>query len=144
MAELATMRAAAALTGDDGRAVMSARGLHTVIDSPPPLGGPNEAMNPVDILLGALATCGTFVCETAARERGLPLQQARVTVEADLDPRGVKGVEGVSPKMQAFRVTVALDGVEGGDADALLEEFRTRCPVFTTLEAAAPIELSLA
>lgn len=144
MADLATMTVSSALAGDPGRSVLSARGNHVVVDSPPPLGGPNEAMNPVDVLLGALSTCGTFVCETAAREMGLPLRQARVTVEGDFDPRGVKGVEGVSPRFQAFRVTVALDGVEGDDAERLLEAFRTRCPVFTTLERAADTQLRLA
>lgn len=122
---------------------MTARGLHTVVDSPPPLGGPNEAVNPVDLLLGALATCGTFVCETAARERSLDLVDAVVEVEADFDPRGVQGVEGVSPAMQAFRVTLRLTGVSEEDGSVLADAFRQRCPVFTTLEKAAPIELDV-
>ncbi len=139
---MATMTASSALAGD-GRAIATARGLHAVVDSPPPLGGPNEAMNPVDLLLSALATCGTFVCETAARERGWPLTQARVDVEADFDPRGVKGEEGISPAMQEFRVALVLDGVDRDQAEALAGEFRRRCPVFTTLEKAAPIKLAV-
>lgn len=122
---------------------MTARGLHTVVDSPPPLGGPNEAVNPVDLLLGALATCGTFVCETAARELGLDLVDAVVEVEADFDPRGVQGEEGVSPAMQAFRVTLRLTGVGEEDGAVLAGAFRQRCPVFTTLEQAAPIDLDV-
>lgn len=140
---MATMAAQSGLSRADGRAVMSARGLHTVVDSPPPLGGPNEAMNPVDLLLGALATCGTFVCETAARELGLPLEDAVVEVEGDFDPRGVKGEEGVSPAMQVFRVTLRLSGVTADDAQQLADHFRRRCPVFTTMEKAAPIELDV-
>lgn len=140
---MATMAAESGLSRAEGRAVLSARGLYTVVDSPPPLGGPNEAMNPVDLLLGALATCGTFVCETAARELGLPLQDAVVEVEADFDPRGVKGEEGISPAMEVFRVTLRLSGVTPDDGDQLATHFRRRCPVFTTLEKAAPIELDV-
>jgi len=140
---MATMTARSGLSRQDGRAVLTARGLHTVVDSPPPLGGPNEAMNPVDLLLGALATCGTFVCETAARELGLELTDAVVEVEGDFDPRGVKGEEDVSPAMQVFRVTLRLSGVDEAGASQLAEHFRQRCPVFTTLEQAAPIELDV-
>lgn len=141
--EMATTGARSGLSRQDGRAVLTARGLHAVVDSPPPLGGPNEAMNPVDLLLGALATCGTFVCETAARELGLPLEDATVEVEADFDPRGVKGEEGVSPAMQVFRVTLRLTGVDDEAGAELAGHFRRRCPVFTTLEQAAPIELDV-
>lgn len=140
---MATMAARSGLSRDDGRAVLSARGLHTVVDSPPPLGGPNEAMNPVDLLLGALATCGTFVCETAARELGLDLVDAVVEVEGDFDPRGVKGEDGVSPALEVFRVTLRLSGVDDEGAAQSAEHFRRRCPVFTTLEKAAPIELDV-
>ena len=67
-------------------------------------------MHPADLLLGVLATCGTFVCETAAGELGLAQADAVVEVE--------------------------------GDAQ-MAEHFRRRCPVFTTLEQAAPIELDV-
>jgi len=43
-------------------------------------------MHPLDLLLAALPTCGTFVCETAARELSYDLHDAVVDVEADFDP----------------------------------------------------------
>lgn len=45
--------------------------------------------------------------------------------------------------MQEFRVTLRLSGVDAAGADQLAEHFRQRCPVFTTLEKAAPIELDV-
>ena len=72
-APLATSSATSRLTGAPGRSIMSARGHHFIVDSPASLGGPNEEINPLDVLLGALATCGTFVCETAAMEEGIQL-----------------------------------------------------------------------
>jgi uncharacterized OsmC-like protein len=71
------------------------RGQHVVTDWPPLLGGPNEAPNPGELLLAALAACATFVCERAAQR------------------------------------------------EQLVQAFRRRCPVLTTLSPAAPVELTL-
>ncbi len=141
--QLATASVTSRLSGLPGRAIVTARGHHYVVDSPPPLGGPNEEINPIDVLLSALATCGTFVCETAAVEMDVPLDAASVTAAGDFDPRGVCG-EPVDPRMQAFRVRLALSGPTEAQAEALAEAFRARCPVYTTLSRAAPIELEVA
>ncbi len=141
--ELTTASVTSRLSGLPGRAIVTARGHHFVVDSPPPLGGPNEEINPVDVLLSALATCGTFVCETAAQEMDIPLDAVAVTAAGDFDPRGVCG-EPVDPRFQEFRVRLALSGPTEAQAETLAEAFRTRCPVYTTLSRAAPIELEIA
>jgi len=140
---LATASVTARLSGQPGRAIVSARGHHWIVDSPPPLGGPNEELNPIDVLLSALATCGTFVCETAAQELNIPLDAVAVTAAGDFDPRGVCG-QPVDPSIQAFRVRLALSGPGEQQAGVLAEAFRTRCPVYTTLSRAAPIEVEVA
>lgn len=139
---LATAVASARLTNAPGRSIVTSRSHHLVIDSPPPLGGPNEELNPLDALLAALGTCAIFVCETAAREMGIALRDAAATVEADFDPRGVKGQD-VNPKIQAFRVALALDGPTAPQADELVASFKRRCPVYTTLVASAPIDVQV-
>jgi len=141
--ELATASVTSRLSGLPGRAIVTARGHHFVVDSPPPLGGPNEEINPIDVLLSALATYGTFVCETAAHEMGIPLSAVAVTAVGEFDPRGVCG-EPVDPRLQVFRVRLALSGVTEAQAETLAEAFRTRCPVYATLSRAAPIELEVA
>jgi uncharacterized OsmC-like protein/predicted small metal-binding protein len=140
--QLATASVTSRLSGQPGRAIVAARGHHFIVDSPPLLGGPNEEINPIDVLLSALATCGTFVCETAAQEMGISLDAIAVTAAGDFDPRGVCG-EPVDPRMQEFRVRLALSGPSEAQAEALAEAFRTRCPVYTTLLRAAPIELEI-
>ena len=70
---LATAAVVSNLSNQPGRAIVTARGNHFVIDSVPPLEGPNEEVNPLDAMLGALATCGIFVYEKAAEEQGIPL-----------------------------------------------------------------------
>jgi uncharacterized OsmC-like protein len=138
---LATASVVAQLSNQPGRAIVSARGNHFVIDSVPPLEGPNEERNPLDMILGALATCGTFIYETAAQEQDIPLTALSVTVEGDFDPRGVAG-QPVDPRIQAFRVQMQLAGVDAAQADLMQVEFEKRCPVFTTLIESAPIMIT--
>lgn len=138
---LATALVTAQLSNQPGRAIVSARGNHFVIDSVPPLQGPNEERNPLDLMLGALATCGSFVYEKVAQEQDIPLSSVTTTVEGDFDPRGVKG-EPVNPRIQALRVHMELAGVDEAQAEMMTEQFQTRCPIYTTLSRAAPIEIS--
>jgi uncharacterized OsmC-like protein len=140
-AKLATAKASAQLSNQAGRAIVTARGNHFVVDSVPPLKGPNEEINPLDLLLGALSTCGVFVFERAAQEQGFPLTAITAKVEADFDPRGVKG-EDVNPRIQAFRVNIEVSGIDQAQADKLVEEFKSRCPIFTTLVRSAPIDVT--
>ncbi len=138
---LTTAEVMVQLANQPGRALVTARGNHFVVDSIPPLGGPNEERNPMDLLLGSLATCGSFVYEKAAQELGIPLTGVSAAVEADFDPRGIK--DGSSdPHIQALRVTMTADGASAEQADQLAAAFQQRCPVFTTLSRAAPIALN--
>jgi uncharacterized OsmC-like protein/predicted small metal-binding protein len=140
--QLATVSVTSRLSDTTGRAIVTARGHHFVVDSPPTLGGPNEEINPLDVLLAALATCGTFVCETAAREQSIPLKRVAVTAAGDFDPRGVCG-DPVDPRLQIFRVKIVLSGPNSAQAQALVNAFQSRCPVYTTLSRSAPIEVEV-
>jgi len=137
---LATASASCRLSNEPGRALLAVRGQHVVTDSPPTLGGPNEAANPVELLLGALAACATFVCERAAQEMGIALQGVSVTAAGDFDPRGVCG-EPFDPRFQGFKLRIGLNGADAKQREMLLQAFKTRCPVYTTLSRAAPIEI---
>lgn len=140
---LATSSASSRLSNEPGRALIATRGQHLVTDSPPPLGGPNEAPNPVELLLASLAACATFVCERAAKEHGMPLTAINVTAAGDFDPRGVCG-EPFDPRFQSIRVRFELTGPDASQKAALLDAFRTRCPIYTTLARAVPVELVVA
>ena len=140
---LATASASCRLSNEPGRALLTVRGQHVVTDSPPTLGGPNEAPNPVEMLLCALAGCAAFVCECAARELDIALTAVRVTAAGDCEPRGVCG-EAVDPRFQSFKLRLALEGPDAAQRELLLQAFKTRCPVYTTLSRAAPVEIVLA
>lgn len=142
-APLSTATATSRLSNEPARALLTVRGLHFVSDAPPPLGGSNESPNPVELMLGALAACGTFVFERAAQEMGIPLTAVSVVAAGDFDPRGVCG-EPVDPRFQAIRVRVSLSGPDAAQQQALLQAFRTRCPVYGTLTRAVDVALELA
>jgi uncharacterized OsmC-like protein len=140
---LATATASCRLSNEAGRALLSTRGQHFVVDSPPVLGGPNEAANPAELLLSALASCAVFICERVAQEMGMALRSASATVAADFDPRGLCG-EPIDPRFQAFRVRLDLQGPDAAQREALVQAFKTRCPVFTTLLRSASVDITLA
>ena len=93
-------------------------------------------------MLAALGTCGTFLYEAAALEMDIPLDSTVTTVEADFNPGGLTDSD-VDPRIQAFRVHMALSGPMEAEAEMLAEEFRTRCPIYTTLSRSAPIEIEM-
>ena len=126
---------------ETGRSIVSARGNHWIYDSVPPINGPNEEVNPLDALIGALPACGIMIYEAVAREEGITLNAVNATVEADLDPRGVAGAD-VNPRIRAFRVTMNVDGPTMEEAEMMAEQYSRRCPIYTTFVRAAPIEVS--
>ena len=140
---LATAMSNSRLSNEPGRALITVRGQHFVTDAPPNLGGSNESANPVELLLTALAACGTFVCERAAQELGIPLQAVNLTAAGDFDPRGVCG-ESFDPRFQALRLRLTLTGPDEAQGEVLIQAFKTRCPVYTTLARSVPIEITRA
>jgi uncharacterized OsmC-like protein len=139
---LVTVAATARLSGDPGRSLVTLRGHHLVVDAPLVLGGPNEEVNPVDLMVGALATCALFISDYVAREERIPLKHVKIAVASDLDPRGMCGYP-VNPRLQALRLQAHYTGVTQEEADRLVEAIRSRCPIFTTLAQSVEIEVSV-
>ena len=74
----------------------------------------------------------------------IPLTEITTFVEGDFDPRGVAGQEeSINPRIQAFRVTIEAEGIDEAQAELMTEQFQLRCPIYTTLIDAAPIEITV-
>jgi uncharacterized OsmC-like protein len=135
MMRLATAQVSSQSVGLKGRGIISAKNHHLVVDSPLALGGPNEELNPIDLLLAALASHGMFVCEKAAQELAIPLKSITITSSGDFDPRGVTG-ELVDPRIQTIRIWMMLCGPNPAQAEMLVAALKTRCTIYTTLSRA--------
>ena len=123
-----------------GRAIVDARSNHLVVDSPGALAGPNQEVNPLELLLGALNTCGIFIYEKAAQELSIPLDNISAVTEGDFAAQGLKDGS-VNPRIRAFRTKISLSGPSVAQANQLRAQFKLRCPVYTTLSLAAPIDI---
>ncbi len=142
MAEgLATGTVMASLSNQPGRAIVTTRDKYMVVDSVPPLGGPNLAVNPLDLMLAAQGTCGTLIMERAALDEGIPLGGVVGTIEVDFDAQGVRDGS-VSPHIQAMRVHWEIDTETDEQAQFLVTEWVNRCPIYNTLIRATDIEIT--
>lgn len=139
---LAQATVVARLAGQKGRAILTAKNHHVVVDSPLTLGGPNEELNPIDMLFGALATHVIFVCERAAQENGCALSGAVARVAGAFDPHTGQDPAAV-PYLQSLSVDVRLAGPTEEQAAIFRVAIGSRCLMVTTLARAVPIVLSL-
>lgn len=111
---------------------------HTfVIDSVPPLDGPNEELNPLDLMLGGLAACSAFVYEQED-----PAAAVSVTVEADFDPSGVRVLDGPNPRMQNIRILAQTDAYDADLAARAEAQIKEQCTLYNMLEGSANITVS--
>ncbi len=138
--KMATVKAGSRLVGT-GQAVCQVRGHEYRLDAPPLIDGPNEAVNPVEALIGPLAACAVLFVQYLARTMEVPVEDISAEVEGDFDPRGVKG-EAADPILDAVRLTYRVKPGAGADragVERLVEAFRSRCPVHRTFAQAVDI-----
>jgi uncharacterized OsmC-like protein len=138
---LATAEVTASLSNQPGRAIVNFRDDYLIVDSVPPLGGPNLEVNPLDLLLGAQGACGALIMERVAMDEGIPLDGIKGTIEADFDPRGLRDGS-VSPAIQVMRVNWEIGTESHEEAEMLVNTWLERCPIYNTLVRAADIEVS--
>ena len=111
---------------------------HTfVMDSVPPLDGPNEELNPLDMMLGGLAACSTFIYEREA-----PAANVSVTVEGDFDPTGVRDLEGPNPRIQDIRVAMLVDEYDEAQAKNVEDKIKEQCYLPKILKGTVNFDVS--
>lgn len=107
-----------------GRVLCSARDQHFVVDGPVQNGCPGEAITPGELLLAGVAACGVELLQVIARDQGIPLRGARVSVRGDLDrSRPVRSDVSV---FNSVHLAFALEGVDEAQARELISSFKRR------------------
>jgi uncharacterized OsmC-like protein len=142
-AALITLRAAGAIgegvtcSVDTGRAMVKA-GLH------PATGGTAINLCSGDMLLQALVACAGVTLNAVATALGLPVRDARLEAEGDIDFRGTLGVaKDVPVGFREIRLNISVDGDLDEEQMATLLKLTERyCVVYQTLNHSPGLTLS--
>lgn len=120
---------------ETGRALVKA-GLH------PASGGLPVNACSGDMLLQALVACAGVTLAAVAANLGLPVKDARIRAEGDLDFRGTLGVDKEAPVgFRAIRLTYEIDGpLSQEERDRLVRTTERYCVVYQTLRGAPLID----
>lgn len=144
-AALVTLSATGSLSDDvtcsveTGRALVRA-GLH------PATGGEGIAVCSGDMLLQALVACAGVTLGAVSTSLGIPVKDARLVAEGDLDFRGTLGVaRDVPVGFRAIRLSITLDTSASADEQAKLIALTERyCVVYQTIAGGCPVTVQLA
>lgn len=126
---------------EGAQAVTRARSFTIETDEPEALGGRDEQIDPMELLLASLGTCLTIGWVTKARQRGVDFRSLRIRVSAPFDLRGYLNTDtSVRPGFTELAYTVEVES----DADAdTLEEIRKAAehssPMFDNILNATPV-----
>jgi uncharacterized OsmC-like protein len=122
---------------ETGRALVRA-GLH------PATGGDGSHACSGDMLLEALAACAGVTLKAVATSLEVPLLDARVVAEGDLDFRGTLGVSKQAPVgFRAIRLRFELDSpAEPATLKKVIELTERYCVVLQTLRRPPPVSAS--
>lgn len=107
---------------DGARAETTARSFTIETDEPSPLGGTDQAVDPMELLLASVGTCLTIGWVTHAARRGVDFRDLRIEVDGDYDLSGYLGIGAETrPGFGAIRYSVHVDTDAGPE---VLEEIR--------------------
>jgi putative redox protein len=107
-------------------------GAELATDAPVDNQGRGESFSPTDLLVTALGSCMMTIMGIAARDRGWPMEGARVSLEKHMqeEPRRVARI------VVRFDMPAALPA----EARGVLEEAARACPVCRSLHPDIEIE----
>ena len=110
-------------------------------DEPPVLAGYDDAANPVEYLLHALAACVTTSMVAHAAVRGIEIEALESSLEGDIDLRGFLGID---PSVPKGYTDIRMNFRVKGDADAdQLRELAEFSPVYKTITNGANVDIQV-
>jgi uncharacterized OsmC-like protein len=107
-----------------GRVLCGCRNHHFVADGPVQNGCPGEAVTPAELFLSGVAACGVELLQVIGKERGVPLESARVVITGEMDRANP-----VRPDVALFntvRFRFDLTGVTPEQGKELVAAFKGR------------------
>lgn len=110
-------------------------------DEPPMLAGQDQAANPVEHLLHALASCMTTSLVAHAAVHGIPIEELDSQIEGDIDLRGFLGLAEVPKGFTNIRVKFNVKTDEKNMER--LKRLAEYSPVFNTITQGARIDVQV-
>jgi organic hydroperoxide reductase OsmC/OhrA len=107
-----------------GRVLCSARDHHFIVDGPVQNGCPGEELNPPELFLSAVASCGVELVHVIARDQGATVGKVHVAVYGTVD-RGNQSRADLTV-FNSVRLEFELSGTDGATAASLVEAFKRR------------------
>ncbi|MCH8494115.1 MAG: OsmC family protein [Balneolales bacterium] len=113
------------------------RQFDLVVDEPESLGGTDQGPNPVELVLGAFASCQEIVIAAYAAVLGVELQRVNVKATGELDLRGFFNVcDKIRPGFNKVNYETEIITTETDSAKLAQLKFfaQNRCPVLDILQ----------
>ena len=105
------------------------------VDEPAELGGQDSAINPVELVLGALGACQEIMYSAYASVMDIQLDSVKVDLKGRLDLRGLFGIdESVPSGFTQISYETKIESPADPEAiKQLMAVVETHCPVLDTL-----------
>lgn len=119
-----------------GRVMCSARDHHFIVDGPIQNDCPGEELTPAEVFLSGVAACGVELIHVLAKGDNVPLQRVALKIHGVVDRANQ-----ARPNVTTFNsvdIEVTLWGVDDAQANALVNGFKGRCPLYGTVSIAVP------
>lgn len=112
------------------------RGFKVQMDEPETMGGTDQAMNPVELLLCALGGCLCICAGAFSKAARVDLTAFEVNLEGDLDPDGFMGKnKNVRTGFQGIRAVMKITSKSPQEnLEKMIQMIKTVCPVSDTLK----------
>ncbi len=101
-----------------------------VTDEPESRGGTNQGATPVETVMGGLCGCDAVITYNVAKLLDFEYGDIEYVCDAEIDPRGVHGVEGYRPYFEKVTLKKTIRTNEPADRiEKLKRNDEQRCPV---------------
>ncbi len=134
--ELLITEARSTILPGKGRCVTSARTNHLVIDEPVHNGGPGEAFTPGETFLSSVLACGVLLVDAFAHKDGVPLKHVQGAIKGER-------LKDNPADWREVKMTFELTGVDQKTAEALVEKYKAKCPIFRAFNAALKVTVTV-
>ena len=118
-----------------------------LVDEPPAFGGTDLSASPVELILAALGSCQQIMYAALASTRDIPLEECEITLKANLDVRGLLGInseKSVYPGFSNIKYETNIKSSASREQlELLIEDVEKQCPVMDMLTRIVDVDGSI-